>query len=84
MIYAVLFVVGFLNEILLTSYYIAAARGHRWKAVGLCIAVEAVRLPSAALVLSEALFSREQLLRAGVLTLSYAIATAIIVKPELK
>lgn len=35
-LYALLFASGFLNDLVLTSYYVHADRGHTWTCVSLC------------------------------------------------
>lgn len=78
-----LFLVGFANEALLTSYYTNAAKGRRWLCVGLSLAQQVVAAAATFYTLVDVVpMSREQFVRWGVTALSYGCATAVVVKPS--
>lgn len=81
-IYVLLFVLGFANDYLLTTYYLAAAKGRRWFCVGLSLAQQACSLSAVCFNLVDVEpLSHEQFIRWGVTAVAYACAAAVSVKP---
>lgn len=82
LIYAGLFALGFVNDALLTSYYLHAAKGHRWRCVLLSLGQQAVSMTAMAFNFVDVEpLSREQFTRWAVTALAYACAAAWVVKP---
>lgn len=84
MVYALLFALGFANEALLTSYYLHAPFGHRWRCVVLSLLQQAVALSALCFnIVDVEPLSREQFTRWIVTALSYGCATAWVVRPKM-
>ncbi len=82
LVYAILFAMGFINEFLLTTYYVNAAKGKRWLCVGLSISQQVVACVSTYITLVDVVpGSREQMIRWFISACSYGIATYVVVKP---
>ncbi len=83
MVYVLLFGICFLNEALLTSYYIHAAKGRRWLCVGISIIQQFVSVAGAFYNLIDVEpLSREQFVRWTVTAVAYGTATYVVVKPN--
>jgi hypothetical protein len=83
LIYLFLFIAGFLNEALLTSYYINAAKGKKWLCVGLSLGQQIVSIGAMFFNLVDVEpKSIEQLIRFIITAFSYATATYFIVGKE--
>jgi hypothetical protein len=84
-VYPALFCIGFINEYLLTSYYIHAAKGHRWLCMGLTMLQQSMSFTALWFNIVDGSPSiHERICRWFVTGLSYGAATYFVVKPASK
>lgn len=83
MIYFWLFTIAYLNDTLLTRYYIEATRGHRYRCMLLVAGQQVVSGISMWYTIVDVKFgTREQLIRWVVVAIGYVIAPLWSVRPD--